>query len=371
MMRFIFILIFSGIFTFTIAQNINSEKERKPKYYSKDYFLIEGTTFIDSVKENTYDRFPISYKNKVRNPVWNLSKNSAGFSVRFLSNSSSVSVKWELLNDTKMNHMAETGIKGIDLYCKVENIWQYVNTARPTGKENVFLLINNMPVKMREYKMYLPLYDGVTKMEIGIDSLSKIEKPARSNQKPIIFYGTSITQGGCASRPGMAYTNIISRKLNVECLNFGFSGNGRMEKPVVELLSGIDASCYVIDGTGNMSSQEVHENAMPLVEIIRSRHPATPIVFVECTMFEKAFLEDTTRNNINNKNLALKTEYDKMVKKGFSNLYYISNKGALGTDHEATVDGVHFTDLGFLRFADFLISKFDQFNLTKTITGKK
>ena len=370
-MRYIMILIFSGIFTFTAAQNINSEKGEKTKYYNKEYFLIEGTTFTDSVKENTYDRFPISYKNKVRNPVWSLSKSSAGISVRFLSNSSAINVKWELLNDAKMNHMAETGIKGIDLYCKVDNNWQYVNTARPAGKENVFLLINNMPVKMREYKMYLPLYDGVTKLEIGIDSLSKIEKPVRSNQKPIVFYGTSITQGGCASRPGMAHTNIISRKLNVECLNFGFSGNGRMEKPVVELISGIDASCYVIDGTGNMSPREVHENAIPLVEIIRSKHPATPIVFVECTLFEKAFFEDTTRSTINAKNLALKTEYEKMRKMGFRDIYYIDNKGALGSDHEATVDGVHFTDLGFLRFADFLISKFDQFKLTKTITSQK
>ena len=127
----------------------------------------------------------------------------------------------------------------------------------------------------------------------------------------------------------------------------------------------------MIDGTGNMSSQEVHENALPLVEIIRSKHPATPIVFVECTMFEKSYLEDTTRNIIVNKNLALKTEYEKMVKKGFSNIYYIDNKGATGNDHEATVDGVHFTDLGFLRFADFLISRFDMLKLTKIITNKK
>jgi hypothetical protein len=371
MLRYITVLIFSAIFTLTHAQNVNPEKEVKTKYYNREYFLIEGTAFPDSIKESPYDRFPASYKDKVRKPVWDLSKSSAGISVRFLSNSSAINVKWQLLNNAKMNHMAETGIKGLDLYCKVDNNWQYVNTARPTGKENEFLLINNMPVKMREYRMYLPLYDGVTKLEIGIDSLSKIEKPISSNQKPIVFYGTSITQGGCASRPGMAYTNIISRKLNVECLNFGFSGNGKMEQPVAELIAGINASCYVIDGTGNMSAEEVHKNAIPLVKIIRSKHPSTPIVFVECTLFEKAFFEDTTRNMINKKNLALKIEYEEMVKNRFSNIYYIDNKSALGNDHEATVDDVHFTDLGFLRFADFLISKFNQFKLTKTITGKK
>lgn len=368
-MRYILILFLFGFFNITIAQNINSEKESKPKYYSEKYFVIEGTSFADSVKENTYDRIPLSYKNKVRKPVWDLSKSSAGISVRFLSNTTALYLKWELLNDLTMNHMAETGIKGIDLYCKIDHNWQYVNTARPAGKDNEFMLINNMSAKMREYRMYLPLYDGVEKLEIGIDSLRKIEKPVRSNQRPIVFYGHSITQGGCASRPGMAYTNIISRKLNVECLNFGFSGNGKMEKTIAELISGIDASCYVIDCTATMSAEEVHENTIPLVEIIRSKHPATPIVFIECMMDEKAFFDDTTMNKINNKNIALKTEYEKIVKNGFSNIYYIESKGALGNDHEATVDGVHFTDLGFLRFADFLISKFHQFKLTKTLSS--
>jgi hypothetical protein len=367
MKRIVLILICSGIFTCIEAQNITPGKEGKPEYYGQEYFLIEGTVFPDTDKESPYDRFPLSYKDKVRKPVWDLSKCSAGISVRFLSNTTAINVKWELLNDAKMNHMAETGIKGIDLYCKADNKWQYVNTARPTAKENMFLLINNMSAKMREYKMYLPLYDGVTNLEIGIDSQSTIEKPAKINHNPIVFYGTSITQGGCASRPGMAYTNILSRKLGLECLNFGFSGNGKMEKPVAELISGIDASCYVIDCTANMTPGEVHENAAPLVEIIRNRHSVTPIVFVECTMFEKAFMEDTTRNSINNKNTALKTEYEKMVKKGIPNLYYIENKEMLGTDHEATVDGVHFTDLGFLRFAEFLLEKFNRMNLTKKL----
>jgi hypothetical protein len=367
MKRLMLILVCSSVLICIEAQIITPGKEEKPKYYGKEYFLIEGTVIPDTAKESPYDRFPLSYKDKVRKAVWDLSKCSAGISVRFLSNSTAINVKWELLNNAKMNHMAETGIKGIDLYCKVDNNWQYVNTARPVAKENIFLLINNMPAKMREFKMYLPLYDGVTKLEIGIDSLSKIEKPAITTRLPFVFYGTSITQGGCASRPGMAYTNILSRKLDLECLNFGFSGNGKMEKPVAELLSGIDASCYVIDCTANMTPAEVHENAAPLVEIIRSRHPSTPVVFVECTMFEKAFIEDTTRNSINNKNEALETEYEKMVKKGIPGLYYIDNRGALGNDHEATVDGVHFTDLGFLRFADFLLGKVNMMKLTRKL----
>ena len=184
-MRNIFlVLIFGFVSQLVFGQNVTSSEKSGIKFYDNDFFLIEGTTFTDSVKENLYDRLPLSYKGKVRDAVWSLSKSSAGISVRFLSNSTTIRVKWELLNDAKMNHMAETGIKGIDLYFKNNGIWQYINTARPTGKSNDYLLVGNMTPSMREYRMNLPLYDGVTKLEIGIDSLSNIVKPERINKKP-------------------------------------------------------------------------------------------------------------------------------------------------------------------------------------------
>ena len=363
-------LIISAFYIFSSAQTISPGKDKPIKYYGRDFFLIEGTTIADSLKESPYDRLPLSYKDKVRKPVWNLSKSSAGITVRFNSNSTSVKVKWELLNDYDMNHMAFTGIKGIDLYCKTDGQWRYVNTGRPTAKENEALLVSNMSAQMSEYKMYLPLYDGVIKLEVGIDSLSRIEKPLKSTKKPIVFYGTSITQGGCASRPGMVFSSIISRKLDVECINFGFSGNGKMEPPIVEVISGIDASIYVIDCVANMTLAEIHENAIPLVEMIREKHPAVPIVFVESIYFEKSFLDDTTLNSTLGKNKALKMEYEKMMQRKFTNIFYTDTKDAIGSDHEGTVDSVHFTDLGFMRFADFLISRFAEFKLIKTANKK-
>jgi hypothetical protein len=352
------ILIFGFLSQMAFSQNVVSPENGGIKYYNQNFFLIEGTTFTDSVKENLYDRLPLSYKGKVRDAVWSLSKSSAGISVRFLSNSTTIRVKWELLNDAKMNHMAETGIKGVDLYFKNNGIWQYVNTARPAGKSNDYLLVGNMTPSMREYRMNLPLYDGVTKLEIGIDSLSNIVKPERTNKKPIVFYGTSITQGGCASRPGMVHTSIISRKLDVECINFGFSGNGRMEKPLAELISGIDALFYVLDGTNNMTPEQIHENAIPLVEIIRSKHPATPIIFVEGLLNDRSYLDKTTRDVELAKNEMLKKEFQEMIKRGFKNIYYIGQAGGKGIDYESTVDGVHLTDLGFSRYADFLLREF-------------
>lgn len=331
-------------------------------YFGKDYFLLEGTEIDESLKENRYDRLPLSYKNVVRKPVWDLSKASAGMSIRFFSNSTTIKVKWTLLNNLKMNHMPETGIKGIDLYFNNEGTWQYLNTARPTGFENEFQLIGNMPSEMREYRMYLPLYDGVKSIEVGIDSNSTIKKAKKANSKPIIFYGTSITQGGCASRPGMAHTNIISRKLNIECINFGFSGNGKMEQPINELISESDPMFYVIECLPNMKAHEVTNRTIPLVKTIRSKHPKTPILFVENFIYEAVELDTQSAHNIAKKNMALKEEYTKLINNE-ENIFYVSSKNATGIDHEGTVDGVHFTDLGFIRYADFLIDKFVEFNL--------
>lgn len=358
MYKIIILFLISSISNVAFSQE--STNKDKTVYYGKESFLIEGTGVAESEKESPYDRLPASYKNKVRKPVWDLSKNSAGISLRFNSNSSSVKVKWALLNDTKMNHMAETGIKGVDLYCKVNGIWTYVNTGRPTAKENEASLISGLSPAEREFKLYLPLYDGTTKVEIGLESGSTITKPAADKKLPIVFYGTSILQGGCASRPGMVFTSIISRKLNVDCINFGFSGNGRMDPPMAELISGIKASYYVIDCLPNMTAKMVTDSVIPLAKTIRSKNPNTPIVFVENVEYTRTIFQASLLNSMNEKNQALRTEFDKLVKGGMKDLIYISAAGSIGTDYEGTVDGTHLTDLGYLRYADYLIQKFKE-----------
>ena len=353
------ILIFCCLYTFSSAQEIPAKKANTI-YYGKNNFLIEGTGIPESDKESAYDRLPLSSKGKVRKAVWDLSKNSAGLTARFLSNSSSIKVKWSILNDTKFNHMAATGIKGIDLYCKVNGNWVYVNTGRPTGMDNEATLLSTLTPGEREFKIYLPLYDGITCLEIGIDSSSTIRKPAAETQLPIVFFGTSILQGGCASRPGMVFTNIISRKMNVDCYNFGFSGNGRMDPPVVDVISGIKASFYVIDCLPNMTPRQVTDSVMPLARLIRVKNPLTPIVFVENIEYARLPFEAGLRKSFEAKNEALKTEFDKLVKEGFKKIYFISSADAIGDDNEGTVDGTHLTDLGFMRYADYLIRKFKE-----------
>ena len=380
-MKYFLLVLISSFSVLAFSQEIETIKtDSTVIYYGREHFLIEGTVISDSLKESPYDRLPISYKEKVREPVWDLSKASAGITVRFHSNSTSINLKWTVLNDLDMPHMASTGIKGIDLYTKYNNKWRYVTTAGalvglktyqnksiPADSINEYELIKNMSPDFREYKLFLPLYDGVTKLEIGIDNNALINKASPNPVKPIVFYGTSITQGGCASRPGMAHTNIISRKLDVDCINYGFSGNGRMEMPIVELISDIDASFYVIECLQNMDSEQVRERVRPLVDMIRTKHPLTPIVLVENMMYTTAFLDQTIETTLIQENEALKNEFDKIIKRGTPNIFYIKDNKDFLSDNEGTVDGVHLTDLGFLRYADYLIENFKKNSLIKGI----
>ena len=361
-----YLICFFFLYAFTLSAQEHSQDTTEIIFYGKDSFRLEGTLIPDSLKENRYDRLPASFKGKVREPVWNLSKSSSGLSIRFLTNSPIISVKWEVLNDFKMNHMSETGIKGVDLYFRNNDGWQYLSTGRPQGFVNEATLLENMNAEEREYKIYLPLYDGIKNIEIGIDAESYIRQPETDYGKPVIFYGTSITQGGCASRPGMAHTNIISRKLDVNVLNFGFSGNGRMDESIAEVLSETEAACYVIESMHNMiSPQNVRERTIPFINTLREKHPDTPILLVDITKASFSVLDHKVSEYSRDMSDALKVEYQKMMDMGYKNLFYVEALTALGSDQEGTVDGVHFNDLGFMRYADFLIDKFRELDLIK------
>ena len=230
-------------------------------YYDASCFPLLGKATQDTGAR--YERLPDSLKNISRSPLWNLSRNSAGMAIRFRSNSTRIALKWENLFNNHMNHMTDVGIKGLDLYCWEGNgQWRFVNSARPNGKTNQATVIANMQPKEREYMLYLPLYDGLVSLSIGVDSLSSIDQPQINypiREKPIVFYGTSILQGGCASRPGMAHTNIISRRLNRECINLGFSGNGQLDLEVARVMAEVDAGVFVLDFVPNASVEQMKE----------------------------------------------------------------------------------------------------------------
>jgi len=304
-----------------------------------------------------YERLPDSLKDISRPSLWNLSRNSAGMAIRFRSNSTRIAVKWENLFNNHMNHMTDTGVKGLDLYCWESNKWRFINSARPKGKTSQATIIANMKPEEREYMLYLPLYDGLASLFIGIDSLAIIDQPLIDypiRQKPIVFYGTSILQGGCASRPGMAHTNIISRRLNRECINWGFSGNAFLDLEVAKVIAEVDASIFVLDFVPNASVEQMKERMETFYRIIRTKHPDTPIIFIEDPIFTHTLYDERIAKEVRRKNDTLREIFNRLKKKNEKNIILISSKNMLGEDGEATIDGIHFTDLGMMRYADLV-----------------
>ncbi len=220
-------ILFITLSAILFTTRANAQKPENMKYTDAKELMLLGKGFTNT--DSYYTRLPIDLKEEIRPEVWSLGLNSAGLAVRFSSNSKAIAIKWSVMNNLRMNHMPETGIKGVDLYTlEDDGKWYYMGTGRPNGKDNSSVLISSMEAKQREYIAYLPLYDGTVKMEIGVDSSANLTKPQkdvlvkRDNGDAILIYGTSITQGGCASRPGMVYSSIIGRMLNREVINLDF-----------------------------------------------------------------------------------------------------------------------------------------------------
>lgn len=333
-----------------MAQNIE-----KMKFTDAKELMLLGKGFKET--ESYYSRLPLSGKEGFRKELWELAKNSAGLAIRFSSNSTAIAAKWTVLNNLSMSHMPSTGIKGIDLYTIENGVWYFMGTAKPTGKENGAVFIKNMISKPREYIAYLPLYDGTVSVSIGVDSLAAIGKPQkeilvkRDNGESIVFYGTSITQGGCASRPGMGYTAIVGRMLQRETINLGFSGNGRLDKSMAKAISQINAGTVVLDCLPNCTAKILRDSAYTFIKVILAAKPAVKIYMVENPLFPNLKFDQKTSAELKEENIEWRTVYQTLRKEKYRNVYYIPGDKLAGSDGEATVDGVHMTDLGFMRYA--------------------
>jgi hypothetical protein len=307
--------------------------------------------------KHPYDRLPAEAERKVSPGLWKLSRHSAGLSVGFVTDSPVIAVRWSLrLEDLAMNHMPATGVSGVDLYVKQGNLWRWVATGRPEkAKGNEKVLVNNVPRGRHEYRLYLPLYNATDSVAIGVrtgSALAKAPPYPADRARPMVFWGTSILQGGCASRPGMAYPSIIGRWMHRPVINLGFSGQGKMDPELAALIAPLDVSVYVIDCAPNMTSELITERTEPLVRTLRAAHPDTPIVLVGNIVYQQAWFLADSAKSFKSKNDALQAAYRRSARAGVKNLHYLPADRLLGGDSEATVDGTHPTDLGFLRMAE-------------------
>lgn len=335
------------------ALRVNQAAAAGVDWHNVETWGVEGRILVDQERQRWFDRLPATAQSAVTPNVWNLSRDSAGMVARFRTNSPSIHVHYKLTKEKlAMPHMPATGVSGIDLYARDEaGKWKWVQVTSPAAQEVKAEIIKGLAEGPREYAAYLPLYNGVEFMSIGVEAGTEFE-PLAPREKPIVFYGTSITHGACASRPGMVHTAILGRKLDMPIVNLGFSGNGKMDEAVGNFLTQVDAAAYVIDCLPNMGPADVTAKCVPLVRQLRSAKPDTPIVLVEDRRFTNDWILPAKQKFHTDNHAALKAAYESLTDAGVENLHYIHGDKLYGDDTEGATDASHANDLGFMRQAE-------------------
>ncbi|HVU53762.1 MAG TPA: SGNH/GDSL hydrolase family protein [Puia sp.] len=327
------------------------------------FAVMEGRGWDDTRVNDTtnvYSRLPPRAEAMVRPVVWNLSKNSAGEYINFKTSATTVVVRYKVKGSLSMPHMPATGVSGIDLYARdVNGAWQWARGVYHFGDTIEYKFDNlSLSAKEEEFRLYLPLYNTVSWMKIGVPGGASFTVFPVSKEQPVVLYGTSIMQGACATRPGLAWTNILGRKLDRPVINLGFSGNGQLEKPVLDLMNELDAKLFVLDCMPNLVDQdkfpreEVKGRIVEAVKTLQSKHPATPILLVEhCCGLAGATMDTGLVNRYKTSSDVLSATFDEMKKGGVANIFLLTDK-AIGFDNENTVDGTHPNDIGMMKYAN-------------------
>ena len=325
-------------------------------------FRLSGFEWIQG--DNVYRRLPVRPNWEIRDAVDQLANHTAGGQIRFRSNSKKILLRVELREKSGMYHMPATGQSGFDLYIKDGEVQRYVRTTRfpaDTIRYQVELL-NSDQKQMRDFTLNFPLYNGVNSVLVGIEAQSRIRTPKPfSRPGKIIIYGTSITQGGCVARPGMAYSNILSRKLDVAFVNLGFSGNGRGEPALAHLINQISGTSFIILDYEANAGKTIVNTLGPFVTILREKHPDTPILIMSKIRYARTPVGSPAYNDLMSRRDFQTNLVDERRSAGDENIYFLDGSEVLGDDYdECTVDGSHPTDLGSTRIADALLPAIEE-----------
>lgn len=300
-----------------------------------------------------FTRLPDRAEALVRPPVWSLSRCSSGLAIEFTTDSPALAVQWRLGSENlAMNHMPATGVSGLDFYYQTSDGWRWGCVARPVERETSLVAYESAEKVERRFRMYLPLYNSLEAVRFGVRPGTRLEFH-RPEPFAISLYGTSIVQGGCASRPGMGYSAILERRLGVGVQNLGFSGNGKAEPEMARLIGELNPRLFLIDCLPNMATEDVEPHLIRFLEILLESRPGTPVAVVDMLNAARKLTSSYPRG-IDQKRAAFSAVRRHFEQSRFaSRLTWISGD-MLGGDDEGTVDGVHPTDVGFMRIGDHL-----------------
>lgn len=316
-----------------------------------DFVTMQNQGWPDEIG-HSYTRLPDRAEQAVRKEVWNLSRNSAGLAIHFYSNAPQIKVRYTVGGGHSMPHMPATGVSGVDMYsidCNGKKEFCFGNYSFGDTIGYSYTLTEKNPYHDLgfEYHLFLPLYNSVGWMEIGVPDDAQFEFIPRSAEKPILLYGTSIAQGACASRPAMAWSNIVQRSLDYPLINLGFSGNGRLEKEVLQFVAEADARLYILDCLPNLTERkesEVTNLVASAVHQLRATRTA-PILLVEHAGYSNSGVDSTQYNSYTTANRASRLAFEQLQAEGVKDIYYLSNE-ELRFPADGWVDSVHPSDFG-------------------------
>ncbi len=320
-------------------------------------FTIHGLYWV---KENkNFHRLRDSLN--TRQYLKDLSAHPSGAYISFATDSTSIQLRVKNSSAAYMAHMSACGQGGLDLYFLNKDSYTFLTTTKINKAEYEITLIKNMDKKMRSFRLYLPLYIALLDLEIGFDCGSTVLECEPIRENKIVCYGTSISQGGCATRPGMNYSSILERLLKkYEVYNFGFSGNAHLDYEVATDLATITNTKYIIiESESNNTCERTKEKLYNFIKILTEGNPNAKVFVLSHFPHPN--------ENINedfNKNLKKHKAIHKAICKQFDdNVIYVDGDKILKQFHyEETVDNVHLTDLGFYfvaKYCEKLIKKFE------------
>lgn len=328
--------------------------ERMETQWNLKAFSIEDEPFTvyGVFRENgKYRRLPEQIARSVSEGVYDLHVNTAGGRVKFITDSRVIAINARMCSIGKMPHFALTGSAGFDLYTGEQE--EYYGSFIPhfdisSGYESE---LHFETAEEREITINFPLYSGVESLWIGLEEHAAVKKTAGYQyEKPVVFYGSSITQGGCASRPGSSYESIISRALRTDYINLGFSGNAKAEEEISEYISNLDMSVFVYDydhNAPNLAHLEATHSRM--FRQIREKNPDLPVVMLSRPKY-RLTQEEQERLNV------IRKTYEDALSAGDRNVYLIEGPELMRyAENEGTVDDCHPNDLGFWSMAKVLI----------------
>lgn len=313
-------------------------------------------------KENrqakNFRRLPDRAEKGLSEGVRVLSQCPASVFLSFFTDSPDISVRMELAGTEQMDHMTSVGMSGAELYFRNGPVWHPIAVARAPLTEAKFerALLENAPRQRREYRLYLPLYKKLDSIALGFQPGAMVEPaPAPKGTKPIFFYGTSITQGGCANTAGSDFVSMTGRLLDAEVVNFGFSGNGKGEPEIARLIREVDVEMFILDFLANAAMDTLDSVLPEFIRLLRQKHKRTPIVIVSSPAFDQSLWGAKNRGfDSRKRDIAMRT-YLRLKDAGDAHIHFIDGRGLLHAGETGNyVDGVHPTSQGFVRIAENL-----------------